>query len=115
MVPAAYVALAQWPLTPNGKLHRAALPAPDGTAYGVAAYEPPQGALERQLAAIWAELLHVERVGRHDNFFALGGHSLLAITLIERMRRAGFATDVRTIFAQPTVATLAEQFEETRL
>src|SRR6185369_8928663 len=78
MVPAAYVAVETWPRTPTGKLDRAALPAPADTAYGVAAYEAPQGDTEQRLATIWADLLHVDRVGRHDNFFALGGHSLLA-------------------------------------
>jgi amino acid adenylation domain-containing protein len=107
MVPAAYVHVTQWPMTPTGKLNRQALPAPDTTAYGAAAFEPPEGETEQQLAAIWTELLHVERVGRHDNFYALGGHSLLAVTLIERMRRQGFAVDVRALFAQPTLAALA--------
>ena len=79
MVPAAYVCLERMPLTVNGKLDRKALPAPEGDAYGERGYEAPQGEIERKLAAIWAEVLKVERVGRHDNFFELGGHSLLAM------------------------------------
>ena len=89
MVPAAYVRLESLPLTPNGKLDRKALPAPDTDAYSSRGYEPPQGEVETKLAAIWADVLKLDRMGRHDNFFALGGHSLLAVTLIERMRRAG--------------------------
>ena len=65
------------------------------------------GATEEMLAAIWSEVLGVERVGRHDNFFELGGHSLLAVTLIERMRRQGLQVDVRALFATPTLAGLA--------
>jgi arthrofactin-type cyclic lipopeptide synthetase B len=59
------------------------------------------------LAAIWAEVLKLERVGRQDNFFELGGHSLLAVIVIERMRRAGLQVDVRGIFMAPTLAELA--------
>ncbi|WP_445234440.1 phosphopantetheine-binding protein, partial [Duganella rhizosphaerae] len=87
--------------TPNGKLDRKALPAPDAQAYAARGYEAPQGETEETLAAIWAELLKLERVGRHDNFFELGGHSLLAVALIERMRRAGVQTDVRALFGTP--------------
>ncbi len=107
MVPAAYVQLPSLPLTPNGKLDRRALPAPEADAYAVQGYEPPQGEIETMLAEIWAEVLGLERVGRHDNFFALGGHSLLAITLIEQLRRNGFELDVREMFATPTLAQLA--------
>ncbi|MFN5457254.1 AMP-binding enzyme, partial [Bradyrhizobium sp.] len=88
MVPSAYVHLERLPLTPNGKLDRKALPAPEGTAFAVQAYEPPQGETEEAIARIWAELLGVERIGRHDNFFALGGHSLLAIQVVSRLRQA---------------------------
>ncbi len=107
MVPAAYVRLDALPLTPNGKLDRKALPAPESGAHVVRGYEAPQGEVEEQLAAIWAELLQVERVGRHDNFFELGGHSLKAVTLIERMRRQGLQGDVRAVFGAPTLAGLA--------
>ncbi|WP_045771242.1 non-ribosomal peptide synthetase, partial [Xanthomonas albilineans] len=77
MVPAAYVQLDRLPLTPNGKLDRKALPAPDADALATQAYVAPEGELETQLADLYRELLGVEQVGRHDNFFALGGHSLL--------------------------------------
>ncbi|WP_157375981.1 AMP-binding enzyme, partial [Burkholderia ubonensis] len=77
MVPSAFVCLEQLPLTPNGKLDRKALPAPDLDALHTRRYEPPVGEVEHALADIWAQLLNVERVGRHDNFFDLGGHSLL--------------------------------------
>ncbi|RMQ45588.1 Amino acid adenylation, partial [Pseudomonas cichorii] len=107
MVPAAYVHLEALPLTPNGKLDRKALPAPDQQALISRGYEAPQGETETTLAQIWAEVLQVERVGRHDHFFELGGHSLLAVTLIERMRRKGLSADVRILFSQPTVAALA--------
>jgi amino acid adenylation domain-containing protein len=85
MVPAAYVRLDSLPLTPNGKLDRRALPAPQGNAYAVRRYEPPQGDLETALAAIWGEMLKLERVGRHDDFFALGGQSLLALRVLFRV------------------------------
>ncbi|KAF2395475.1 Tyrocidine synthase 3 [Pseudomonas frederiksbergensis] len=107
MVPAAYVRLDAWPLTPNGKLDRKALPAPDLDSLATHGYEAPQGSVETTLARLWAELLKVEQVGRHDHFFELGGHSLLAVTLIERMRQAGLSADVRVLFGQPTLAALA--------
>ena len=97
MVPAAYVRLTVMPLTPNGKLDRKALPAPEVDAYAVHGYEAPQGEIETALAAIWGDVLKLDRVGRHDNFFELGGHSLLAVTLIERMRRKGLQVDVRAL------------------
>jgi acyl-coenzyme A synthetase/AMP-(fatty) acid ligase len=77
MVPAAFVRLDAWPLTPNGKLDRKALLAPEGSAFARHVYEPPQGPMETTLARIWSELLHVDQIGRHDDFFDLGGHSLL--------------------------------------
>ncbi|MET1070520.1 MAG: amino acid adenylation domain-containing protein [Pseudomonas prosekii] len=107
MVPSAYVRLAQLPLTANGKLDRKALPEPDQTALLNREYEAPQGKVEEDLAQIWADVLKVERVGRHDNFFELGGHSLLAVSLIERMRQQGLSADVRVLFSQPTLAALA--------
>ena len=87
MVPAAYVRLESLPLTANGKLDRKALPAPDSEAYARRRYEAPQGEMEAALAAIWAEVLKLERVGRQDNFFELGGHSLLAVRVVSRVRK----------------------------
>jgi hypothetical protein len=88
MLPAAFVVLEAFPLTPNGKLDRKALPAPEADAYATVAYAPPEGQLEEALAELWSELLGIERVGRHDDFFALGGHSLLAIRLISEIDQA---------------------------
>ena len=107
MAPAAYMALDALPITPNGKLDRRALPAPDGTGYTIRKYEAPVGEIESRLARIWADLLKLERVGRSDHFFELGGHSLLAIKVIERMRRDGLHADVRALFAAPTLAAFA--------
>jgi acyl-coenzyme A synthetase/AMP-(fatty) acid ligase/aryl carrier-like protein len=116
MVPSAYVEMEAMPLTANGKVDRKALPAPELESHGLWEYEEPEGETETALAAIWKELLKVERVGRHDNFFSLGGHSLLMITTIERMRRHGFTTDVPTFFGAPTIAELAmETIEEISL
>ncbi|WZV79638.1 phosphopantetheine-binding protein [Burkholderia pseudomallei] len=89
MVPSAYVRLDAWPLTPNGKLDRRALPAPADDAYARAEYEAPQGTKEKHWPRSGGSCCMVERVSRHDNFFELGGHSLLAIGVIERMRREG--------------------------
>ncbi|CAM8810351.1 non-ribosomal peptide synthetase [Burkholderia pseudomallei] len=107
MVPSAYVRLDAWPLTPNGKLDRRALPAPADDAYARAEYEAPQGAKEEALAAIWKDLLPVERISRHDNFFELGGHSLLVIGLSEKLRAAGLHADVRVVYRASTLADLA--------
>jgi acyl-coenzyme A synthetase/AMP-(fatty) acid ligase/acyl carrier protein len=107
MVPAAYVRLERMPLTANGKLDRKALPGPDEAAYRVRGYEAPVGEMEQTLAGIWAEMLKVERVGRHDNFFALGGHSMGAIRLVNQVRqKLGVNLAVRTLFEAPTVAEL---------
>ncbi|WP_026145263.1 condensation domain-containing protein, partial [Pseudomonas asplenii] len=95
------------PLTPNGKLDRKALPAPDAGALTSREYEAPQGEAETLIATLWQDLLGVAKVGRHDHFFELGGHSLLAVSLIERMRQAGLSTDIRVLFSQPTLVALA--------
>ena len=88
MVPAAYVRLEALPLTPNGKLDRQGVPAPERGLRECAATRRRRARLEELLAAIWAELLRVERVGRHDHFFERGGHSLLAVQLVSRVRQA---------------------------
>ncbi|QHF44605.1 non-ribosomal peptide synthetase [Pseudomonas sp. S35] len=107
MVPAIFVHLDALPLGPNGKLDRKALPAPGLDSVAVREYEAPEGDTEIALASLWAELLKVERVGRHDNFFELGGHSLLAVSLMGRMRRLGLSADVKVLFGQPTLSALA--------
>jgi len=107
MLPSAYVRLPALPLTANGKVDRKALPAPGPEDLIRHEYEAPQGEVEIALAQIWAEVLQVERVGRHDHFFELGGHSLLAVILIERMRQLDLSSDVRVLFSQPTLAALA--------
>jgi hypothetical protein len=112
MVPAAYVHLESMPLTPSGKLDRKAFPAPNDTAYATREYEAPVNEVETALARICAEVLNLDRVGRHDNFFALGGHSLLAVTFVERARQAGLQFDVRTLFMTRTLAGLADVTEE---
>ena len=115
MVPAAYVRLESLPLTPNGKLDRKALPAPDEDAYATQTYEAPQGEMERKLAEIWAEVLKLEKVGRHDNFFALGGHSLLAMRVMTRLRQAwGVEVGIRELFAHPVLAELVRSVEQAK-
>jgi amino acid adenylation domain-containing protein/thioester reductase-like protein len=108
MVPSAFVVLERFPLSPNGKLDRRALPAPALAAYGIRNYEAPEGNMEEALACVWQELLRVERVGRQDNFFELGGHSLLIVQMIERLRRIGLAAEARAAFESPTLASLAK-------
>ena len=112
MIPSAYVSLAQLPLTPNGKLDKRALPEPDISALQTKAYEAPIGEVEQTLAQVWQELLGVERVGRHDNFFDLGGHSLLLVQLIERLRQVDLSVDLRSVFGTPVLMELATQLEK---
>ncbi|WP_145956954.1 condensation domain-containing protein, partial [Xenorhabdus miraniensis] len=108
MLPSAFVTLETFPLTPNGKLDRKALPTPDQSAVATHAYEAPIGELETRLAQIWQELLGLERVGRYDHFFNLGGHSLLAVQCATRVRQE-LALDLplAQFFAQPTLIDLA--------
>jgi acyl carrier protein len=116
MLPAAYVRIEQFPLTPNGKLDRKALPAPDQDAYGMREYEAPRGETETTLAAIWCEVLKLERVGRRDNFFELGGHSLLAVRVITRVRQAlGVEVPLGDLFAKPVLLNFAEKVIDTQL
>jgi amino acid adenylation domain-containing protein len=107
MVPSAFVVLQTLPLSPNGKLDRRALPAPHLGAYSSSLYEPPEGQLEELLAGVWQELLTVDRVGRWDSFFELGGHSLHIVQMIDRLRRVGLSAEVRSVFENPTLASLA--------
>jgi amino acid adenylation domain-containing protein len=110
MVPAAFVFLDAWPLTPSGKIDRAALPSPERADQGATQpYVAPRTEAEATLAQICAELLGLKRVGAEDSFFALGGHSLLATQLLARVR-AQFQVELplRTLFEQPTVAGLAQ-------
>ncbi|PHM27177.1 non-ribosomal peptide synthetase [Xenorhabdus ehlersii] len=112
MVPTAFVRLDEFPLTPNGKLDRQALPAPGEKAFARQVYEAPQGEIEMALATIWRELLEVEKISRHDSFFALGGHSLLAVRMIERLRCMGLGISVQALFQHPTLNVLAQSLSQ---
>ncbi|MBO9201551.1 MULTISPECIES: non-ribosomal peptide synthetase, partial [Niastella] len=108
MVPAFITQIQQAPLTPNGKINRQQLAAMDITTSVVLEYEPPRNHQEKVLVQLWQELLHVEAVGIHDNFFRLGGHSLLAIRLISAIRKTlKREVAIRDIFDHPTIASLA--------
>ncbi|MBZ4371690.1 non-ribosomal peptide synthetase, partial [Corallococcus sp. AS-1-6] len=109
MVPSAMGVLDALPLTANGKVDRKALEALDAHEAGTA-YEPPRTEAERKLAAIWAEVLRVPRVGVKDNFFALGGHSLLATQVVSRIRtELGVELSLRVLFEAPVLEVLAER------
>nr|WP_223281648.1 non-ribosomal peptide synthetase [Xenorhabdus griffiniae] len=109
MVPAAFVCLSAFPLTSNGKLDRRALPAPGEKDFARQVYEAPQGEIETALAAIWREVLGVEQISRHDNFFALGGHSLMAARVMNRVAAFGAELPLVTLFMAPTLAAFAER------
>ena len=113
MVPSAFVFLDKLPLTPNGKLDRKALPAPDQTRPEFEqAYFPPSSTIEEMLFEIWREVLAIDKIGIHDNFFEVGGHSLLAVQLIVRINKQ-FQIEVplRLLFEYPTIAGLSLQLE----
>ncbi|KAG0030312.1 hypothetical protein BGZ83_004731, partial [Gryganskiella cystojenkinii] len=107
MVPSAFVRLDAFPLTNNGKVDRRALPEPDSASFVTQDYEAPHGETEVALAELWSDLLKIERVGRHDNFFTLGGHSLLAVQLIGRLQVLGYSLSVRVLFDNPVLRVLA--------
>jgi amino acid adenylation domain-containing protein len=123
MVPAAWVLLDRLPLTANGKVDRAALPAPSGKVDRAAlpapsergeggAYVAPRSPVEQVLAGIWEEVLGLQRVGMEDDFFALGGHSLIAAQVTSRVLQA-FSVELspRVLFERPTVAAMAAEVE----
>jgi amino acid adenylation domain-containing protein len=110
MLPSAFVHLDVLPLTANGKVNRQALPVPDPSHMGnEVTFVPPRNLTEETVASIWGDLLGLERVGIHDDFFDLGGHSLLATQVISRLRQAlSVELPLRCLFESSTIAELAE-------
>nr|WP_256390450.1 non-ribosomal peptide synthetase [Pseudomonas yamanorum] len=107
MVPAHILFLAQFPLTPNGKLDRKGLPKPDVSALQQQRYVEPRTELERAIAGIWQAVLKLERVGLTDNFFELGGDSIISIQVVSRARQAGIRFTPKDLFLYQTVQGLA--------
>ena len=114
MIPSAFVLLDEIPLTPNGKVDRNALPAPDaGRAAPSGIYVPPRNAIEEAVAAAFGDVLGRDRIGVRDDFFALGGHSLMAAQLLARLRDAfGVEIPLKDLFDASTVAALAHRVED---
>ncbi|MET8505487.1 amino acid adenylation domain-containing protein [Streptomyces sp. NPDC004787] len=109
MIPSWFVFLEGLPFTPNGKVDRKALPQPEGDRPHVdTEFVAPRTETERIVADIWSEVLGLEQVGVHDDFFQLGGHSLRAVRLATRLQNAGYAMSVRAVMQYPTVAEAAE-------
>ncbi|MFI2612139.1 amino acid adenylation domain-containing protein [Kitasatospora sp. NPDC018619] len=116
MVPPVLVPLAQFPLSPNGKVDRKALLETGAPQAGGSGYVEPRTDTEKALAKIWADVLGVDRVGAHDNFFTLGGHSILSLKTLSQIKRAfGVRPTFRELLDTPTLAGFAELIEETLL
>jgi amino acid adenylation domain-containing protein len=113
MLPSAFVLMGKLPVTSNGKIDRRGLPFPAYGNFGTSReFAPPRTKTEKALAAIWKEVLKVERVGIHDDFFELGGNSLVGIQLIMRMRKVfGVELSLATQFDNPTIAALAAEID----
>jgi acyl carrier protein len=113
MVPSAFVVLDSFPRTASGKVDRLALPAPEDVDSGAQAYVAPRTPTEEAVAAIWASVLGIERVGVEDDFFAIGGHSLLATQIVAQVR-SDFSINLplHALFSSPTVASLSKQIVE---
>jgi amino acid adenylation domain-containing protein len=113
MLPSAFVLVDAWPLTANGKIDRRSLPSPDQTRLELEAdYVVASNPIEEKLVSIWSEVLAVQQIGVHDNFFNLGGHSLLATQVISRVRDAfNVELPLSCLFTSPTVAGLAESIQ----
>ncbi|MFJ7181787.1 amino acid adenylation domain-containing protein, partial [Streptomyces massasporeus] len=108
MVPALYVPLQRLPLTPSGKVDRRALPTPDPTTtHTDTDHTPPRNPTEETLTTIWTDVLGIEHIGIHDNFFDLGGDSILAIQAVSRARQNGLHLTSRLLFLHQTIASLA--------
>ncbi|HYO52246.1 non-ribosomal peptide synthetase, partial [Archangium sp.] len=115
MVPAAFVTMKALPLTIGGKVDRRARPAPDWSRPELQGeYVAPQTSVEKQLAAIWAQVLRLERVGRHDNFFSLGGDSIIGMQILARAHQAGLRFTSKQLFQHQTLAELAPVVTEAR-
>ncbi len=113
MIPFVFVLLEALPLMPNGKVNRLALPAPDRTHFKLETFVAPQTQMEEVMVGIWSQMLGIEQVGIHDNFFVLGGHSLLAMQIISRLRVAlEVELPLRFFFEAPTIAELAERAKQ---
>nr|WP_276540155.1 non-ribosomal peptide synthetase [Paenibacillus dendritiformis] len=109
MVPSCFVQLEHMPLTPNGKIDRKALPAPDGSMQTGADHVAPRTAVEAQLAQIWQEVLGLPRVSVKDNFFDIGGHSLRATALVAKLHKEiGIEMQLREVFQYPTLEQMVE-------
>ena len=110
MIPSAFVFLEAMPITPNGKIDYRSLPAPDTTIVQLGTeFVLPSNPTEELLAKIWTNILRVERVGIHDNFFALGGHSLLSVRLVAEIEKAfNFQIPLSSLFKISTIAEIAE-------
>ena len=112
MVPGVWVEMERLPVTANGKLDRKNLPEPGGERPELeSGYEEPQTETEKKLAEIWAQVLGVEEVGVHDNFFDLGGDSIMSLQIISRANQLGMGVSVRELFQSQTIAELAEAVE----
>ncbi len=109
MVPTRIVVLEQLPLTPNGKVDRKALPVPEEVEREKYGYVEPRDETEEALCEVWQEVLKVEQVGIHDNFFSLGGDSILAIRVVSMLKSRGVKLDIKDIFQHQTVEQLAMQ------
>jgi len=116
MIPSAFVFLDELPLTPNGKLDRNALPMPDMNRQELDVdFIAPRSQVEKQLAEIWRDVLRINRIGIHDNFFDLGGQSLLAMQVITRVsEQLSVEIPLARLFEMPTIADLAKLIENTR-
>lgn len=109
MVPGVFVVLDAFPMMPNGKLDRSALPHIDWDAVSTRVYEAPLGQHEMAIAGLWRDMLGLDRVGRHDNFFELGGHSLTASRVLARIQREhGVTLPLKSLFSHPVLKDFAE-------